>query len=243
MGIWMSRQDSSDHTEAYPEPRPADRAASIIKIALAGVPLVGGPATELLGLLAGTVADRRDNWLRNEIAKVWEEIHTLRSDLEPEQLAKDPQFVTAVVRATQVAVGTHKQEKLQMLRIALRRIGLGSAPGDDLQEIYFRLIDELTPSHVHVLKFLWSDIGNLPNPLLSAGRPAYGSEPPQPVPRDVVGAILGAIPGLESAPDFIEQILFDLNARRLLRIRENVPLPQGQLVTNHGIGFLNFVLG
>lgn len=165
----------------------------------------------------------------------------MKPELSAEELAGEPQFVTAVVRATQIAVGTHREEKIRMLRNALRRVGLGTAPSDDLQEVYFRLIEELTPSHARVLGFLWKEIGKLPDPLLAAGRPPFGAVPPRPPARDVVGAIGVAFPGMRGQPDFIEQMLFDLRSRRLLRIGENAPLPQGPLVTNHGVGFLNFV--
>ncbi|MGH9486636.1 MAG: hypothetical protein ACRD04_03495 [Terriglobales bacterium] len=119
---------SRDQAEQYPETNATDGALSALKVGLAGVPIIGGPAAELLGLVTTTIAERRDAWFRDQIAKVWEEVHTLRDDISPEKLAKDPQFVTAVVRTTQIAIGTHRTEKVKMLRSALRHVALGKAP-------------------------------------------------------------------------------------------------------------------
>lgn len=187
----------------------------------------------------GTLEERRDAWLKDQVANVWEEVRSVRNDLSPERLAANPQFVTALIRTTQIAIGTHRAEKLEMLRNALRHVALGNAPSADLQEIYFRLVEELTPSHVLVLSYFWKELSKLPSPLLAAARPPFGSDPSQPAPHDVIGAIRLAFPSF--APDLIEQLLFDLGSRRLLTIRENHPLPMGPPLTNHGIRFLTFV--
>jgi hypothetical protein len=237
----MRADNNSRHQhEPYPEPNAKDVALSATKVVLAAVPVLGGSATELLELATGTIAERRDAWLKGQVGKLWDEVRCVRDDLSPENLAANPQFVTALIRTTQIAIGTHRFEKLEMLRNALRHIALGNAPGDDLQEIYLRLVEDLTPSHVLVLNYLWKDLNNLPHPLLAAARPPFGAQPPKPVPHDVVGAIRLEFPNL--GQELIEQLLFDLGARRLLNIRENHPLPMSPPLTNHGIGFLTFVL-
>lgn len=145
-------------SERYPEPDDEDRLHARARAAIAAIPGVGGPITELMNMvLVPPVARRRDEWLR-ELAEVVEEIGRKVKDFEPTTLAQNDAFVSAFIRTSRIAIGTHRQEKRRLLRNALVKIGTGEACDEDMQEIWFRLIEDLTPSHLRLLNFFLSAV-------------------------------------------------------------------------------------
>jgi hypothetical protein len=57
-----------------------------------------------------------------------------------------------VQQATQIAMRSHQEEKLEALRNAVRNSALAGAPSDDLQLMFIRFIDELTSWHLRILR-------------------------------------------------------------------------------------------
>jgi hypothetical protein len=70
-----------------------------------------------------------------------------------EELQSNEQFITIVAQATTIAIRTHQKEKL----VALKNVIVNSASSpkteEDLQLIFIRFVDELTPSHLYLLRF------------------------------------------------------------------------------------------
>jgi hypothetical protein len=62
-------------------------------------------------------------------------------------------FITVLIQASQVVVRNHQLEKITALRNAVYNSALGIDIKDDLQLLFIRYIDELTPSHFVLLKF------------------------------------------------------------------------------------------
>lgn len=73
-----------------------------------------------------------------------------------ETLQNNELFITIVAQATSVAVRNHQREKLDMLRNAIMSSALNPRMDDDLQLIFIRFIEELTPFHLHLLRFFVS---------------------------------------------------------------------------------------
>lgn len=94
----------------------AEIGASIVSAGVSSIPIVGGAAAELFELvIAPSLEKRRDEWLR----KLGEAVDELRERLEgfdPRQLEGNEQFVSAVLAASTVAVKSHDEEKLDLLR-------------------------------------------------------------------------------------------------------------------------------
>jgi len=64
------------------------------------------------------IEQRREEWLR-ELASAVNEIQEKQADLTPERLAENPEFVTVLHRATDVALRTREQGKRRALRNAI----------------------------------------------------------------------------------------------------------------------------
>jgi hypothetical protein len=134
------------------EPTLGDYGHAVIKAGLSAIPVLGGGAVELFSLLfAAPLAERRDVWLQTVV----EDLDALSRKVAGgslESLAANPEFVSALMKATQVALCTHQQEKITALRNAVLNVAAGAAPEDDLQSIFLNLIDTLSPIHLRLFK-------------------------------------------------------------------------------------------
>jgi len=139
------------------EPTLEDHRLAVIKGSLSALPLVGGALSEVIGLLVmGPLARRRDEW--------WTDVARRLLDLEGkvhgftfEDLRNNPEFVSAMIQATQSAERTHRKEKLEALRNAVLNIALGHKPSEDLQAIFMNLVDSFAPVHLELLRFCQHD--------------------------------------------------------------------------------------
>jgi hypothetical protein len=70
-----------------------------------------------------------------------------------EELAADPVFFSAVVTASQIAIGQHVEEKLEMLKSVLAHSVLEPDRPDVITMRYLRWVDELDVEHVQVMRY------------------------------------------------------------------------------------------
>jgi hypothetical protein len=124
-------------------------ALKIAEAAISAIPIVGGPLS-VLSELAEPYSRRRQRWLE-QLAEVVSELKDHVEDLS-KPLEENDRFLTAVVHASQIAMGAHQEDKLRALRNAVRNSALKSAPDDDRQLMFLRFVDELTLSHIRVLR-------------------------------------------------------------------------------------------
>lgn len=95
------------------------------------------------------IEKRRMDWMER-VTEVINELTSKQSDLTPAKLAQNPEFVTILHRATEIAVKTHQEEKHRLLKNAIS--SAGSSPIElDKQLFFLRLIDELSINQVIVL--------------------------------------------------------------------------------------------
>ncbi len=102
--------------------------------------------------LVSPVEARKREWaeeIESAVKKLFED-HALL----PEVLVKDPAFVSALIKATAVALATHRAEKRAMLRNLIVRIGARAIPDEELQHALLRLLEDLSAGHIEVLRFL-----------------------------------------------------------------------------------------
>lgn len=140
-----------------PPPQPSDakdRALTAAKVGLNLVPFIGGSAAELVQAVVGPRLTRRGDRWQQEVA---EAIRHLQRQHVP---VDSDEFVTAVVQASRIALGTHLDEKLDMLKAAIIHCALPDRPMDIIAARYLRLVDELDPSHFAVLAFLRNPKGH-----------------------------------------------------------------------------------
>ncbi len=124
------------------------------QVALSSLPIVGGSISAVMTQLLGPpIERRREKWLAY-LSDVVEDLQERTDNLEAQPLGDNEMFISAVFKASTIALQTHNEEKLQMLSNAVRKSALQGSAKEDLQFIYLRLIDDLTVSHVNLLKAL-----------------------------------------------------------------------------------------
>ncbi|MCP2365761.1 hypothetical protein HD597_012865 [Nonomuraea thailandensis] len=118
------------------------------------VPAVGSTITVLL--MAGLnhkLNQRRERWL-TELAEAVEELSRSLDGFDPDALVDNDAFVDAVMTATQTVFRTSQQDKIEVLRNAVLNSAMPGAPDLDIQQLFFDLIDRLTPTHMRLLALL-----------------------------------------------------------------------------------------
>jgi hypothetical protein len=222
--------------EQYPEPTAADVAQGTARAALAAIPFVGGSITEVLSLvLAPAVARRRDTWLK-ELADGLEEAERKIGGFTVENLVEDEAFVSSVIQATRIAIGTHQEKKREYLRNALINIALGKTTDELLQQMFLNAVEAFSAAHVQALNVIWrgfSGANSWATNNVPLGSRTYGT------------AIEITVPDLKSKPHLVSYILTDLRNHGFSNLGgPEAPFPQGMpaTITNAGIEFLRFVL-
>jgi hypothetical protein len=145
----VTKMKNSDSEFSPPNPTSGDTAHQVFKALLS--PVAG--AGELFErFIPSPLEKRRHKWM--EI--VGEVLHLLQQNLgfELENLQSNEKFVTIVFQATRIATQNHQKEKLVALRNAIVSSVLNQEISDDLQLVYIRFVDELTPTHLVLLKLL-----------------------------------------------------------------------------------------
>lgn len=96
---------------------------------------------------------RRDEWFE----RVGEGLRDLQERLggfDPSKLEENDDFLSAVYEATQAAMKTAKDEKLEALRNGILNIASGMRLEDILRSAFFGYIDRFSPAHLRVLHLI-----------------------------------------------------------------------------------------
>ena len=136
-----------------PEEGASDLVRRVVNAAISAIPVAGGPLVELMNIVVFPVERRRLEWLMalgEDLSRLKEQV----ADLTDQRLSENEVFVTAALRATQMAGRTHQKEKLEALRNAVLNVAAGSAPEDDIQAMFLDAVDSLTTTHVQFLSRL-----------------------------------------------------------------------------------------
>ncbi|NTV80893.1 MAG: hypothetical protein HGA24_05660 [Candidatus Aminicenantes bacterium] len=189
------------------KPASGDFAYTAIKAAISLIPWVGGSTAEIFAaIVTPPLQKRRDQWIE-DIAKGLEELREKRPGLDWDGLLKSDQFVTATLHATQTALKNHQIEKLEALRNAVLNASIGANLDEDLQMVFLRYIDELTPWHLRVLAYFHDP-------------EAVWKKLQATTPNRIIGSIKEGVflefPELNKDRYLYQQLVADLKARGLL---------------------------
>jgi hypothetical protein len=190
-----------------PKKSAADVAYTVAKAAVSAVPVAGGPAAEVLGLIFGPPLEkRREKWLE-QLADAVKEVQEKVAELTPEKLSQNEAFITTALHATEIAVRTHQQEKLGALRNAVVSAALPGAPDETMQQIFLNHVDNLTPWHLRILAFFdnpqdWARRHKITYPTWTMGSPGLVLEQ--------------SMPELAGRRGLYDQIASDLEQRGLM---------------------------
>jgi hypothetical protein len=76
--------------------------------------------------------------------------------LDIESLRENEEFISAVMQASQIAMRTHQDEKLEALRNAILNVVSRNAPDEALQLVFLNLVDTFTDWHIRILRLFQS---------------------------------------------------------------------------------------
>jgi hypothetical protein len=184
-----------------------DAAHEISKAVLSAVPAASGPLVALFeNIFTAPLNKRRQEWFEH-LAEVVTEIENKFEDITPEKLSQNDMFITAALQASQIAIRNHQKEKIDALRNALFNSVKPTAPSEDRQLIFLRLIDELTPWHLRLIGLL-----NGPQKWMEE----YGIQYPGWRMGGVSTVIEHCLPDLRGNRDYYDQLIRDLQGAGLI---------------------------
>lgn len=171
--------DKSQPLEPYPTQDDGSLgyqvARATVDAAASAIPGAGYVAGAFIDRFIGEpLAKRRDVWFE----RLGEGLKTLEdrlTDFDPENLDKNEDFVSAVFEATQAAMKTVKEEKLEALRNGVLNIAAGFDLNDVLRGSLFGLVERYSPAHTHVLRLL-ADPSKSPEMVQAARGLSMGSQ-------------------------------------------------------------------
>ena len=134
-----------------------DRVHSVVRVAIAEIPLLGGPASGLFAnVITPPLERRRVAWM-NDIADYLDRLEEEVEGFTVASLVEDDEFITAVTAASQIAIRNHSEEKLAALKNAVVNVALRTEPDVERQSVFLSLVDYLTPAHLRLM-FFFRDI-------------------------------------------------------------------------------------
>jgi hypothetical protein len=137
-----------------PKPTKKDAAYSLAKVGLSAIPVFGGTAAEIFSaVIAPPITKRTAAWVES-ISERLKDLEKTVSGFKLENLAENQAFTTVVLHATQIAIRSHQQRKIEALRNAVINTALGTNISEDEEHIFLEYVDALTPSHLKLLEFL-----------------------------------------------------------------------------------------
>lgn len=233
----------NDDITCPPSATKGDAAYTFVKAVISAVPF-GGSAVEILSaIVASPLSRRRDEWVQS-IAERLELLQEEVDGFKIENLSKNESFITTLIRATLVAIRNHQKGKLDAMRNAVLNVALGISVDEDIQLMYLNFVDELTPWHLRLLRFLDDPKGWIAKNQIVL--PSWSSWQ--------VGMVIETVfPALESRREFYDQLGRDLHSRGLtdianfhVAIKSSGLLGQnannfGRSTTDMGQGFISFI--
>lgn len=186
-----------------------DIAYGLTKALLSAIPGAG----DIFALLVAPPIQRRwEQWMKS----VAEELLHLREridGIEIQELARNEEFITILLSATQIVVRNHDRDKISALRNAVLNCAIGAGLDSDRQAIFLGYIDELTPLHLRVLKYF-----DAPQSWQAQQGISFSEED-----FNFTSFVFKSLPELEGPEGLGEKIIEDLISKRLISVEINQP--------------------
>jgi hypothetical protein len=144
---------SENQNLSPPKPDIGDTVHSVVKVVLSAIPAVGGSAVELYAAIVHPPLEKRLEMWREDIAAAVRQLQET-NHIEINKLLRHEEFSTMVIQATVVVLRNHHKEKREALRNAIVNAALSEQDASDLHLAFVRFVDELSPTHVSLLKVI-----------------------------------------------------------------------------------------
>lgn len=178
-----------------------DTAHLVTKAALSFIP----GASDLFEYFVKPPLQKRSEKWQKDIAQALSDIEK-NQGIKLETLQNNELFITIVAQATAIAIRNHQIEKLDALRNAIVNSAINPNQEDNLQLIFIRFIEELTPLHLSLLTFFVSHEDDLKS--LTSYPSIY---------QLVSSSATGSLP-----KDQFKMLIGDLNVRGLIWISQDI---------------------
>jgi hypothetical protein len=171
-------------------------------------------AIALMGMGAQKLVTSRMKRFVRPLAADLEALCRKVEGLSPQKLAEDEAFLSALIRALNVAAQTHQEEKLEALRNAVLNAAVHTVGEEDEEALFLSFVESLTPTHLRVFCFRADPLGVARD--LGLDINSGGSDLIQVAVRHV-------FPDVEERDLFYMQIDSDLEARGLVTRGSRLP--------------------
>jgi hypothetical protein len=131
----------------------ADHAHATGRAVLSAIPIAGGAAVEIFNAVITPPIERRRQLWMAAVGSVIEQLQKTDANIV-ETLQNSEKFQSVLLHASWAAVRNHQDEKLTALKNAVLNAAQESKASEDLQLLFVRYVDELTPMHLVVMDFL-----------------------------------------------------------------------------------------
>lgn len=153
-----SKQASkNDSNLKVPEKDASDLIHTMAKAGISAIPLMGGSISEIFSfLITPSIQKRQEKWMQ----LVVEGLQRLEQEIDSfdiENLQDNEVFQSMVLESSRVAILTHIDEKLKMLRNAVLNSALPEAPDETRQKIFIQWLSEFTAWHIKILIFFGNE--------------------------------------------------------------------------------------
>ena len=145
----MKKQKREERLDP-PKPTTGDNALLLVK-AVSSLFQISGAVELFERFVIPPYQKRSQKWME-EVTEALRKIEKEHGILL-ETLQNDERFITVMLQASTIAVRSHQREKINALKNVVMNSALSSNIGEDLELIFVRFIDELTPTHLYLLKF------------------------------------------------------------------------------------------
>lgn len=138
--------------EDYPIENYKDKLFGMTKAGVNLIPTYGGAISETLSTwFSSPVEKRRQKW-NEELVQIITELQEERNNLE--KLFENEMFITTVLRATEIAIKSHQDEKIQYLKSIVINSVLLTDMDDTKKMLYLEIIGSYTPLHIILLNYM-----------------------------------------------------------------------------------------
>jgi hypothetical protein len=136
------------------KPSTGDYVYTGVKAGLSTIPVYGGAVTNLLAnIIPAPLEKRRTKWFI-DFDKRLQLLEETVEGFSSKRLAENEIFISMFFYATNIAIRTHQEEKLEALRNAITNSILHPEIDESLQLMFLNLVDRYTPWHLIILQFL-----------------------------------------------------------------------------------------
>ncbi len=138
-------------TRKYPQSNTRDVTNVAAQAGVGLIPIVGGAAAPIIAaIVAAPMEKRRADWF-NRLAEGLDELRDRFEGFDPQELAENEDFVSAVYATTDAAMRASREGKRERLANVMLNIAVGKSINETLRERFISLVQQFSDEHILVM--------------------------------------------------------------------------------------------